>query len=77
MGSDRLSSGLNLLDLDVVEHIVEHLPGGRPERLMLLTDCMNAVSGFDRESAGFLQTMQRQGVRLVTAAQALRQLRDA
>ncbi|ARP97227.1 cysteine hydrolase family protein [Bordetella genomosp. 13] len=60
-----------------VEHIVEHLPGGRPERLMLLTDCMSAVSGFDRESAGFLQTMQRQGVRLVTAAQALRQLRDA
>jgi nicotinamidase/pyrazinamidase len=53
-----------------VEHLVQHLPGGDPARLVLLTDCMSPVAGFEAEQAGFLAGMQRRGVRLATAAEA-------
>ena len=32
------------------EHIVANLPGGRPERIVLLTDCMSPVAREQRES---------------------------
>jgi len=53
------------------EHIVAHLPGGRPERIVLLTDCMSPVAGFEANVAEFLDDMQRRGVRLATSAEAL------
>ena len=34
------------------EHIVANLPGGRPERIVLLTDCMSPVGGFEAQHAG-------------------------
>lgn len=46
------------------EHLVEHLPSGRPERIVLLTDCMGPVAGFEAQHAAFLQAMQARGVRL-------------
>ncbi|NRF72040.1 cysteine hydrolase [Aquincola sp. S2] len=52
------------------EHIVEHLPGGRPERLVLLTDCMSPVGGFEAQAEGFLADMKARGVRLATSIEA-------
>jgi nicotinamidase-related amidase len=49
------------------EHIVDHLPGGRPERITLVTDCMSPVGGFDAQHAAFLAAMRERGVRLLTA----------
>jgi len=53
-----------------VEHLVAHLPSGRPQRLVLLTDAMSPVSGFEAQAAGFAQAMRALGVRLQTCAQA-------
>lgn len=53
------------------EHIVAHLPGGRPERLVLLTDCMSPVAGFEAQHRAFLDAMRTRGVRLATSTEAL------
>lgn len=58
------------------EHLVAHLPGARPERLVLLTDCMSPVSGFEAQHASFLADMRERGVKLATAAEVLPMLRD-
>ena len=47
-----------------VEHLVQHLPSGRPERIVLLTDCMSPVAGFEAAQADFLSAMRACGVRL-------------
>ena len=47
-----------------VEHLVQHLPSGRPERIVLLTDCMSPVAGFEAQQADFLSAMAQRGVRL-------------
>jgi nicotinamidase/pyrazinamidase len=53
------------------EHIVAHLPGGRPERVVLLTDCMSPVGGFEAQHTTFLAEMHALGVRLMTSVEAL------
>ncbi|MEY4564351.1 MAG: hypothetical protein RLZZ618_3628 [Pseudomonadota bacterium] len=53
------------------EDIVDNLAGGRPERLLLLTDCMSPVGGFTAQHEGFLADMQRRGVQLSTSADVL------
>jgi nicotinamidase/pyrazinamidase len=53
------------------EHIVANLPGGRPERIVLLTDCMSPVAGFEAQHAEFLAEMRAKGVRLMSSAEAL------
>ena len=53
-----------------VEDLVDHLPGGRPERLVLLTDCMSPVGGFEVQSAAFVAAMQARGVRCATSGDA-------
>lgn len=53
-----------------VEHLVQHLPGGRPQRLLLLTDCMSPVAGFEPQAQGFLAAMQALGVRCLPHDQA-------
>ena len=53
------------------EHIVEHLPGGKLSRIVLLTDCMSSVTGFEAQADGFLAAMQAQGVRLMRSSEAL------
>jgi nicotinamidase/pyrazinamidase len=59
------------------EHIVANLPGGRPERLVLLTDCMSPVGGFEAQHQAFLAEMRARGVRLMTSGEALLLLRNA
>ncbi|ARU06035.1 cysteine hydrolase [Comamonas serinivorans] len=53
------------------EHLVQYLPSGRPERLVLLTDCMSPVAGFEAAQADFLQAMRAHGVRLATSTDDL------
>ena len=53
------------------EHIVANLPGGRPERIVLLTDCMSPVGGFEAQHRAFLDEMRASGVRLMTSGEAL------
>jgi nicotinamidase-related amidase len=50
-----------------VEHIVDNLPSGQPRKIVLLTDCMSPVGGFESHAAGFLQAMQARGVQLATS----------
>ncbi len=57
------------------EHVVANLPGGRPERIVLLTDCMSPVGGFEAQHAEFLDEMRAQGVRLMTSTEVLPLLR--
>ncbi|MEO5688805.1 MAG: cysteine hydrolase [Burkholderiaceae bacterium] len=57
------------------EHIVANLPGGHPERVVLLTDCMSPVGGFEAQHTAFLDEMRAQGVRLMSAVDALKLLR--
>lgn len=52
------------------EHIVANLPSGRPDRIVLLTDCMSPVGGFEAQAEAFLANMQARGVRLATTEQA-------
>lgn len=52
------------------EHIVANLPGGRPDRVVLLTDCMSPVGGFEAQHAAFLEEMRAQGVRLMSSVEA-------
>ena len=49
------------------EHIVENW-GGDLSCLVLLTDCMSPVAGFERAAAEFLQRMRAIGVRCETSA---------
>ena len=57
------------------EHIVANLPGGRPERIVLLTDCMSSVGGFEAQHTAFLDDMRAKGVRLMSSVDALALLR--
>lgn len=51
------------------EHLLQHLPGARPERLVLLTDCMGPVAGFEAPYRAFLAAAQAQGVRLANSSE--------
>lgn len=59
------------------EDIVDNLPGGRPERIVLLTDCMSPVAGFQAQHEAFLAGMKARGVRLSTTAELLGELKPA
>jgi len=47
-----------------VEHLVQHLPGGRPGRLLLMQDAMSPVAGFEAAHQDFLAAMRVRGVNL-------------
>ena len=51
-----------------VEHLAAHLPSRRLDRLVLLTDCISPVTGFEAQQAGFFEAMQAQGVQLLRSA---------
>ena len=57
-----------------VEHLVEHLPSHRPQRLVLLTDCMSPVAGFEPQAAAFLAAMRALGVQTLNQQQAASRL---
>lgn len=52
------------------EHIVANLPSGQPGRVVLLTDCMSPVGGFEVQHQAFLDDMRARGVRLMTSHEA-------
>lgn len=49
-----------------VEHIVQHR-GMTPDRLVLLTDCMSPVTGFEAAHDGLVQQMRDLGVRCTSS----------
>ena len=53
------------------EHLLAHLPGGRPGRLVLLTDAMSPVAGFEAQQAAFFAAMRAAGARLATVAELM------
>lgn len=58
-----------------VEHLADHLPSlllsGRLEKLVLLTDGMSPVGGFEAQATDFIARMRERGARTATCAQAL------
>jgi nicotinamidase-related amidase len=55
------------------EHLAEHLD---PVKLVLVTDCMSPVFGFDQQYRDFTRRMQERGVRLAQSADVLHELRQ-
>ncbi len=56
------------------EHIADNFSAHSLSRLVLLTDCMSPVSGFDAQYQGFLQDMQARGLRLARSSDVLPEL---
>lgn len=58
-----------------VEHLADHLPSLLPSgclsKLVLLTDGMGPVGGFEAQAADFIANMRQRGARTATCAQAL------
>ncbi|WP_313084193.1 cysteine hydrolase [Pulveribacter sp.] len=54
---------------DLLRHLPQRVPGWQPSRLVLLTDCMSPVAGFEAQHAAFLQAMQTQGARLAVSSE--------
>jgi nicotinamidase/pyrazinamidase len=61
-----------------VEDVIAHLPGdgwkSAPERVVLLTDCMSPVTGFQAQHDAFLADMKARGVTLTTSDRLLQRL---
>ena len=60
-----------------VEHLVEHLASVHPDRLprlVLLTDGMSPVAGFEPQAAAFLAAMRGRGLQTLTQQQAAARL---
>jgi nicotinamidase/pyrazinamidase len=55
------------------EHLVDNLPRQRPDRVVLLTDCMSPVPGFEAQHESFFSEMRRRGATLSTTAGMLPQ----
>lgn len=58
------------------EHIIQHWDPRQLARLVLVTDCMSPVDGFEAQHAQFIAAMKSRGLRTATAAEALAELRD-
>jgi nicotinamidase/pyrazinamidase len=56
------------------EHIVEHFGARNAEKLVLITDCISPVNGFEAQYQSFLQDMQARGLRLAQSAEILPEL---
>jgi len=54
-----------------VEHLLQYLPSGKLERLILLTDAMSPVAGFEHSHQEFIHNAQNAGVQISTC-EALR-----
>lgn len=53
------------------EHLADHLPSGKMGKLVLLSDCMSPVTGFEKQAEEFLATMRRRGATVTTSAEWL------
>lgn len=54
-----------------MEHLAQHLPSRRLDKLLLLVDAMSPVTGFESQTHAFIDDLQRQGVRIATCDEAL------
>lgn len=52
-----------------VEHLAAHLPSGKVDKLVLLTDCISPVAGFEAQQAEFLAAMQARGLQLALSTE--------
>jgi nicotinamidase-related amidase len=59
------------------EHLVEQLSDAERAKLVLVTDCMSPVAGFEEQYREFVQRMQALGVQTATSAEVLRELEAA
>jgi nicotinamidase-related amidase len=50
-----------------VEHLAEHLPAGHIDKLVLFSDCMGPVPGFEEEADTFLSAMRMRGATVCTS----------
>lgn len=57
-----------------VEHIVEHFGAQPLSKLVLITDCISPVAGFEPQYQAFLQAMRARGVQQMQAADVLPEL---
>ena len=57
------------------EHIVANLPSRDTSKVVLLTDAMSPVAGFEAQHESFLAGMQAKGVRLATCDDILKTLK--
>ena len=58
------------------EHLADNLPSGQPGKMVLLTDCMSPVAGFEAQQQAFVADMARRGVNFATSAELLATLLD-
>lgn len=52
-----------------IEHLVQHLPSQQFTKIILLTDCMSAVTGFEQAQSDFFSCIQNKGLRLRTTTE--------
>lgn len=57
------------------EHIVENFDGADLGKLVLLTDCMSPVTGFERQYQEFIDEMRQRGLQISTSKEILAALR--
>ncbi len=53
------------------EDLVAHLPAAPRPQIVLLTDCISPVAGFEAQQAAFFEAMQARGVRLARSTEVL------
>lgn len=59
------------------EHLVAQLSDAEVKRLVLVSDCMSPVSGFEAAYEQFITDMRARGVTIMTAAEATLELRES
>lgn len=52
-----------------VEHLAAHLPSGKLDKLVLLTDCISPVAGFEAQQSDFLIAMRSRGLQLALSTE--------
>ena len=58
------------------EHIVENWDPTQMAKLVLVTDCMSPVAGFDEQYAGFIAAMRDRGVHIAQSSEVIAALND-
>jgi nicotinamidase/pyrazinamidase len=58
------------------EHIVDHWDSAQLHKLVLVTDCMSAVSGFEQQYQDFIDSMRARGVQIAQASDVMAELLD-
>lgn len=56
------------------EHIVDNWDQSQLDKLVLVTDCMSSVTGFDQQYEHFIHTMRERGVQIAQASDVVAEL---